>query len=335
MHSSPRLLFLVLAGLWAAAGTVRAAEPAEEKPAEQVRAAVRKGVEFLRQQEQGRGSWEASGGGAAQIVPGGVTSLVLLALLESGVKPDEPAVTRGLDYVRRLQSDMTYVVSLQTMVLCRADPKKDRELIQAKVDLLLAGRQRDGRALLGWSYGLHALTKNTDNSNTEYAVLALHAARRAGARIDEEVWKEVRAYYLDRQNPDGGWPYRLQRGEPSTRTMACAGVCGLLITGQALGLHGDAPLRPVARGLEVVTPHFDPDREPHVYDLLRALGAIPVLAGKDVPAEQDRELRDCVRRGVEFLLKKQQTDGAWPGGALAEAGPVSTSLALLSLAQAR
>src|SRR5207248_2031370 len=111
-------------------------QDAGPKP-EEVREAIRKGVEYLKSQQRD-GSWDHRFPGLlAQ--PGGVSALALLALLEAGVDPNDDAVRQGLAYLRGpdLQPKSTYTVALQTMVFCRAFPKDDQLLIKRNVDWLL------------------------------------------------------------------------------------------------------------------------------------------------------------------------------------------------------
>src|SRR4051812_4926110 len=86
--------FAVLPALVPAVGQ----QPKEEPLVEKVRGAIDTGVRFLRKEERGRGEWER--GLYAGAKPGGCTALALLALLNSGVKPDDPLVQRGLAYLR-------------------------------------------------------------------------------------------------------------------------------------------------------------------------------------------------------------------------------------------
>src|SRR4051794_37215142 len=94
----PVCLALVV-GLAALAAPLPAADPKPEPLVEQVRAAIDNGVRFLRSEERGRGNWEGSlsQAGIAASRPGGASALALLALLNCGVKPDDPVIQRGLD----------------------------------------------------------------------------------------------------------------------------------------------------------------------------------------------------------------------------------------------
>ena len=98
-----------------------------------VRQAIERGVEFLKEnQDKTRGGWRE-----IEVYPGGLSALCTLALLESGLEPDDPAVAQALDYLRSFgKPDTVYSVSLRTMVLCAAEPKKDLLTIRQNVGLV-------------------------------------------------------------------------------------------------------------------------------------------------------------------------------------------------------
>jgi hypothetical protein len=70
-----------------------------------------------------------------------------------------------------------------------------------------------------WSYGDMI---GGDNSNSQFAVLALHEAERAGALIDPQTWRFAADYWKRIQEPNGSWGY--QPGLPSTGSMTAAGI---------------------------------------------------------------------------------------------------------------
>ena len=112
------------------------AEPAagevKEVLADQVNRAIKRGRDFLLDKQKDDGSWET--GPFCATMPGGWTSLSLLALLNSGMKPDDPHIVRGLQWLRTVEPDKTYVVGLQTMVFALAGNKQDAGRIQRNVD---------------------------------------------------------------------------------------------------------------------------------------------------------------------------------------------------------
>lgn len=202
MRTPCPVVLLHLACFCAVMSTARGAEPSEEPPAEQVRQAMRKGTAFLKDQIRTRQRVHGLGGGAWGPYgerPGALASQAVLALLEAGAKPDDPALAEALDYLRSVRPGLTYALGLQTQALCRADPKKDADLIQHNVDELLRGARREGGRLVGWDRGkgeYFGKTPPVTAGDTWSAVMALHAASQAGVRVEEETWKEIRAYYL-------------------------------------------------------------------------------------------------------------------------------------------
>src|SRR5690606_9826315 len=125
-----------------------------------------------------RGTWNE-----VASYPGGVTSLCTLALLNAGVEPNHPQIQKSLEYLRTIEPTKTYSVSLQTMVFALADPRRDQILIQRNVDWLEGIQLPEGQ----WSYP----SAGGDNSNSQFAVLALHEAERAGARVKPETWNQA------------------------------------------------------------------------------------------------------------------------------------------------
>ena len=121
--------------------------------------------------------------------------------------PDDPtSIQRGLHYLRSIEPRQTYVVGLQTMVFAEAGRTEDRERIQRNVDWLLAARvMRRRRAPAAGATARRG--GSADNSNTQYALLGLHAGHQAGAKIDRDVWESIRDFYIRTQQADGGWVY--------------------------------------------------------------------------------------------------------------------------------
>ncbi len=194
-----------------------------ERLAPLLQQAIDRGVEYLKRQQKPDGSWSDSPPHV-----GGVSALCTLALLTAGVPPDDPVIQKALRQFRRFQPqtvNSTYSVSLQTMVLCRAEPDRDAALIQQNIRWLERVQVKDGPDRGGWSYpgfGVRA-----DNSNSQFALLALYEAERVGIRASDDVWKNARDYWEGVQNPDGSWGY--QKGLEGTGSMTCAGISALVI----------------------------------------------------------------------------------------------------------
>jgi len=310
-------------------GVVAAAQAKEA--AGEIQDALRKAVAFLKGT---RANWEAP---QSPNHVGGHTGLAVWALLEAGVATDDPAVAKGLDYLRTVEPESTYVVSLQTMVFCRAALKRDRELIKRNVDWLLAAMNKDkeGR-FIGWSY-----TKRpsiiSDNSNTQYAVMALDAAAKSDVEIDAAIWQQVKEYYLRVQLPDGGWAYTSR--DPgsvsgSTQTMTSAGVTGLAICRHQLKEKAPAA---IDRGLERLAELYDQSHPTAGYYFMHGLSRAAAASGQAKLENKAKgvsfDWKQDIRRR---LLKAQASNGSWRSTHPWESHPpLATSFAVLVLSTMR
>jgi hypothetical protein len=320
---------------------------AEDKPKEllvdQVRKAIDRGIQYLRDKEKGNGNWEGVDKSSIGM-QGGWTSLAMLALLNAGVKPDDPIIQRSLEYLRSIEPSQTYVVSLQTMVFAEVGRPEDKARIQRNADWLIDAMVRDGGRCKGWTYG-KTNSRLSDNSNTQYALLGLHAARMAGIKIDREVWQSIREYYIRTQQPDQGWVYNPAISNGTTLTMTTAGLCGLLISGMELNAgrevlqpNGTATNcgvytenKPAVGALGWVSDHFRIDLPYNTYYSLYGIERAGRLSGQRFFGEHD-----WYREGCQYLVRVQRDDGSWQEDKTRDAWPVvSTSFALLFLSKGR
>jgi hypothetical protein len=323
-------------------------EPKREEPlVNQVRDSIRRGIQYLRAKEGGRGNWEVdtiaipNSGGA----PGGETALVMLALLNAGVKPDDPMIRNGLAYLRKVDPKHTYVVGLQTMVFAAAGNTDDRFLIQRNVNWLINTMVKDGDELLGWGYDDRK--GSADASNTQYALLGLHDGSQAlkGANIDKKSWRMIRDMYLSSQNGDGGWGYH--KGQRSTLTMTVAGMCGLYIAGTELNegreiiqrdgtakncgdYKENEALTKAYRWLERDRLNLRPQHG--LFYNIYGIERLGRLSGQRFLVNHD-----WYREGCAILVDLQNKDeGSWSRASLHDSWPViSTSFALLFLSKGR
>ena len=146
--------------------------------AEQVRETIDKGITYLRQQQKIDGSWDEY-----MNQPGGESALCTLALLNAGVEPGDPQIQKSLAYLRKFKPERTYVTSLQTMVLVRAEPQKDMLIISRNVKWLESKQISEGPRIGAWSYP----DGSGDNSNSQFALLALSEAERVGVQVSDRT----------------------------------------------------------------------------------------------------------------------------------------------------
>ncbi|MGD0655293.1 MAG: DUF4159 domain-containing protein, partial [Thermoguttaceae bacterium] len=346
-----RIFSLVLPGfvIWAVliGRDVTIAQEAQgDITAEGVRQAIDKGVGYLKErQNKVDGSWDEYLG-----QPGGVSALCTLALLNAGVEPSDPQIQKALAYLRKFKPEMTYVTSLQTMVFVRAEPQKDLDLlllINRNVKWLEGMQIVEGPRKGGWSYP----KGSGDNSNSQFALLALNEAERAGVQVSDKTWRLARAYWEDCQNSDGSWGY--YKGVPGTGSMTCAGITSLVIAAdkieqadakavgekiQCCGQNESEAENKVENGLHWLGTNFSVSRNPgypggtwllyYLYGMER-VGRLTArrFIGK----------ADWYREGAKFLIDNQdRLSGFWSGSGVAEDSRlIGTSFALLFLSKGR
>lgn len=178
-----------------------------------------------------------------------------------------------------------------------------------------------------------------DNSNTQFALLALWTARRHGVPVDPSLALVSRRFRAI-QKQDGSYPY--QSSGPGKASMTCAGLLGLAV-GFGIKDKGTAP-----------PPLKDDAVKKALVSLSKSIGTATVAGTKKkgtaaaMPALyymwsvervavlyqlKEIEGKRWYHWGMDLLLANQKTDGHWGPGALDEDGTalVNTCFALLFL----
>jgi hypothetical protein len=184
---------------------------------------------------------------------------------------------------------------------------------------------------------------SADNSNTQFAILALWTARKHGVPVDRSLGLIVRRF-RSAQNDDGSWDYRAgqpmanQQGNP---TMTCAGLLGLAV-GIGLAAEGDRSAPPPAqdpaiqKALHLVAQRIEQAPKsgkrrsgqgvPDMYFLwsverVAVLYHLPDIDGKP-----------WYPWGMEQILRRQEGDGGWKsGGGFGSSRTINTCFAMLFL----
>jgi hypothetical protein len=197
-------------------------------------------------------------------------------------------------------------VSLQIQVLARVDAKKYKEELQKGVDWLMAKAIRKNNALAGWSYPANEFA---DGSNTHFAVMGLHAAEKAGAKVDEKLWKQIENWYVRNQLKEG-WSYYDKTtlpGDPATRTMTTCGLIGLLIASKH-DKEAKGPNEAFEKGLKVWVP-WDLQSPKSVGYAMMAVAELGRLHGSNEFRSGDKTW-NWYRIGAERVIKSQKEDGS-------------------------
>ena len=209
----------------------RAATAAPPLGPDDIQRAIDRARDHLLTQQRNDGSWDAMGSADKRV---GATALVMLALSNAGVRAEQPAMRRALDWLRQQEPDDTYAVSLQTMILAMIAPEADRAILERNVDWLELAQVKQGPGSGSWSYTQNRGAGMGDNSNSQFALLALHEAARAGIRVREETWVRAQQYWVACGNADGSWGYTLGNAGGSG-SMTCAGIASVWITSEHIG----------------------------------------------------------------------------------------------------
>ena len=352
---------LSLVFLGAPAAQVRGQDAVDAKLRDDVLASIDRAQQFLISRQLNNGSWDTS---FTSRYPLGSSALVVLALLNSGLPPDHPAVDKGLNYLRSSPDpEQTYELSMVIMALAAANV--DAGGVGRLADTL-ASYQRGGGGAGGlghgaWGYGPSGsgIGNWWDNSNTQFAILALREAAMMGHPIDEKVWRDAQSHWMQPGAGFGvpgqgravvnGWEYTDGRGVAGSGSMTVAGIASLTITSSFLrstkgeAADGsidccavdadDAAAREVIEGgNRWLTQHFQVRSNPgagswllyYLYGLERA----GRLTGTRFYGDND-----WYRQGSRYLVDTQDVRfGSW--SSTNEQDPVvGTSLALLFLSK--
>ncbi len=337
-------------------GKLRAKEPRAAVTAAKVEHAIRSGIAYLKSQQLDDGSWPNPKNHHQHTA--GPTSLVVHALLVAGESTHSPVVTAALRYLEGLspeEIDGNYSVALQTIVFAEVDPHRYAVKIAANVAWLEQNQIRAEDNNPGWPGSwAHASDKarRGDSSSTQFALLGLDAAAKAGIPVKPEVWALARSFLTKSQRWDGGWAYYPNVANSTcSASMTCAGISGLIITGQRLihdqeHLEGDTVQNcgkakvnvGIERGLAWVASRFSVTENPgswlfrqwqHYY--LYGMERVGRFAGLRYIGSHD-----WYREGAAELVATQNLLlGSWVGVAVERETILATSFALLFLATGR
>jgi len=310
--------------------------------------AILRAVDYFKRERPAAGTWPD------YARRGGVTALVCYTLLQAGVAPDDEAVAQGLASIQRVPNEATYVVALKAMAFAAADPQRYRDDLQACTDWLVQTQHATG----AWGYGLvpeseiagaapaRGLRKvqnetqlrrayeRADASNTQFAILGLAEAERAGAHVPIKVWRRADRHLRVTQLPGGGWGYVYRDPDPNEAygSMTAAALASLYLCAERLAPQesaDDAGQRSAAieQGLQWIAQHYSLDENPNrgaawYYFWLYSLERAGVTSGRRFFGPHD-----WFREGTALLVKGQRADGSWSNHLYQDA------LALLFLAK--
>lgn len=319
--------------------------------AAEVETSIRRGVQYLQNRQLASGGWDEYPRHEA-----GLSSLCTLALVNSGVPVDDPSITKAAQYLRAIEPQSTYSVSLQTMAFCEIGAAEDLPRIRRNVRWLEREQikvETKVSHLGSWSYYQtppDGKPLGGDPSNAQFALLALAAAEDRGVTVSSQAFELASAYWDGLQRASGGWAYA-DRMEP-TGSMTCAGIASTIICrgrlssgssridGNTIRCCGEgADDEDIERGIQWLGERFTVRSNPgprslsqNLFYYLYALERVGRMSGRRLIGDHD-----WYREGAEYLLSVQDDfQGFWAGVGPAEANrSVTTSFALLFLAKGK
>jgi hypothetical protein len=178
-----------------------------------------------------------------------------------------------------------------------------------------------------------------DNSNTQFALLALWAARRHDVPTEMSLLHAQRRFHAS-QYPDGHWSYHLQGGHPSV-AMTAVGLLGLAMGHGATAVmedrvKGGAVMQDatIQKGLQYLGQNIG-SPEPPPTALTPLPGLYFMWSVERVGVLYDLKTiggKDWYRWGAQLLVAHQLLDGSWSGAHYPGASHhVDTCFALLFL----
>jgi hypothetical protein len=231
-HARHRAWRLVMIGLglclpvwawsWAptSSGPLRADE-LELGPTREISERIRRGVDWLKVHAHETGGDYGRG------------LLMALTLVKAGESPESSVVKPIVDSVRTRVKEGVYVPAnahygvyesaVAAMLMGSADLVAYRTEIEAISRFLI----REQHATGGWDYPERK--EKGDTSVSQYGVLGLWEAARAGIEVPRGVWQRAAAWHLRTQRLDGGFHYHPDEGGEVRHTMTAAGTGSLLV----------------------------------------------------------------------------------------------------------
>ena len=237
-----------------------------EKPPE-VLAAVRKALDFL--QKNG------------QVVAPPESGLVAYTCISAGMSPDDPFVKGFIDKILlKFKSDgylpehhHNYEAGVDAMALAAADKLKHREKIQLIANYLLKNQRVNG----SWDY--FGQEHGGDTSISQYGMLGLWAAARAGVEIPVKALDQAASWHLQTQLRNGAFCYQPLGVETSMKhSMTMAGV-GSLGIARLLMSRNPQELESLADEPEAKTKKNE-----------KAFGVLERVTAKETPDQSHRRL---------------------------------------------
>ncbi len=334
-------LAVVLVGLAAAPAS------AQDITDEQIRNAIRKGVNFLYSQQNSAGHWDQPTyrkpkpkGDQEYKQYGGWTSICLYALLSAGEDwQGNPKLYKALKWLADQEYNGSYARGLRAHVW-RKLPDRSADIdfldeLRRDLDVLANGFSRHQPGAYTYLLG----GGSWDHSCTQYGVLGVWEAAKRGLKVEDAYWRAVEQHFLKHQDmPSGGWGYAAHKAEQRRprMSMTAAGLAMLYITQDYLHsreyvapgvAHNSTVQKAIDKGLEYFDKHYTPSTNGY---LMVGIERVGVASGRKF-----FNGKDWYRTGAAKLVASQKGDGSMGGGGHGGTKLINTAFSVVFLSRGR
>ncbi|MDP7163097.1 MAG: DUF4159 domain-containing protein [Phycisphaerae bacterium] len=208
-------VLVALCGLYAAAAAA-ALTPVDR--------AAERGVKFLLEQigKDGRCKDEYNPSDPRY---GGRTALCAYAFLAAEVHQEQPALKRALDWLAEAELVGTYAVAMRANAYAACKDERFIGLLRKDIQWLIRAAGPGGEYTYTSASGRKP--ERYDNSNSQFAVLGVLSGAQRGVKVPARYWRKVEQHWLDQQQTDGGWGYRIPPRSMRTETYGSITAAGL------------------------------------------------------------------------------------------------------------
>ncbi len=285
----------------------------------QVELIYERGLQYLAQSQNEKGSWNDSVGSEP-----GVVGLCVAAFLAHGEDPNHGPyaknIRNGIDYILSQQSESNgyigssmYNHAFATKALAESYGVLDHPgiapALKQAVELILTAQKRNRFG--GWRYTPDS--RDADTTVTGCQMVTLFAARNAGLAVPDEAIKKGLTYLASCRGSEGSYGYTSSAGGKPTLT-AIGSLC-LSLAKERDSKGFQASLNYLKKNLDYRDRYY-----PYYYEYYMSQALFHA---------DEATWEDWNARNIRYLATIQARDGSFPGN---QGNSFNTAGALLSLA---
>jgi len=277
---------------------------ADEVPLTDIRRAINEGVRIILDTQRDDGAFVLSES-HMEAYPIGNSALALMSLqyarahLGGKLRADTlNAIRKGMGWMSQQPPDeKTYSSGLAICAFFMENPTRYKRQIAMHAMMLITTQHEEDYEAGEWGYRLRPFSKNlksmvrqhgaieawADRSNTQFALLGLYHASRAGFQVPKITWQRSADHYKRSQFEDGGWGYMPTLRPDAYANMTIASTISLNLCEEMLRPQRrkdcSPPPRcePIEKGLDWIDKNWRKERigrDPYGLYALERLGII-------------------------------------------------------------